>query len=90
MINVTRILYLNGDSDSYFALDVKKRFTNKDLLELAIQSGGIHYFNYDEDELDGSIELKEFKDIDSDFIKFIEDNFIDYDHSKHVDFIVLD
>lgn len=87
---MTRVLYLNGDSDSYFAMDAQDRFTDKDLLELAIQSGGIHYFNYDEDELEGSIELKEFTDIDPDFINFISNNFTDYDESKHSDFIVLD
>lgn len=35
------------------------------------------------------IEIKEFNDIDMTFIEFLYDNIIDYDHSKHVKFEVL-
>ena len=42
------------------------------------------------EEDDFIIEALEFKDIDKDFIEFIEDHYMDYDQQKGDDFFVVD
>lgn len=94
---MTRVLYLKGESDSYFAMDIQERYTEKELVAMVekANAAGEKCDFFDEDDPSywiGSLELLEFGEVDSDFLDFLyrEDLTIDYDLSKHRDFIILD
>lgn len=93
-----KILFLNGEVDSYFAYDIRKAYTIEELVELAedAQSQNTVCKFYDDEhgggEVIGYVHVLEFGEVDPKFLKFLNQNelTIDYDMSKHRDFIVLE
>lgn len=82
-----KILYIYGD-DLYSA--VRWEGLTEDEQAVVINRLKVNSEDYVEFSDKCYIEIKEFNDVDRAFIEFLYDNIIDYDHSKHVKFEVLD
>lgn len=94
---MTKVLFLHGESDSYFAKDMLKKHTVEKLVAMAedAQSKGDVCDFYDDEYPDywiGSLIIKEFGDVDPAFVEFLNyhELTIDYDMAKHRDFMILD
>lgn len=93
---MTKILFLCGESDTFFARDMLKKHSIKELVKMAedaTSKGNVCDF-YDPEYPDywiGSLIIREFKEVDPEFIQFLDnyDLLADYDMTKHRDFIIL-
>ena len=85
-----KILYVDGAD--YSAMDFSSylddnEMTLQDALD-KVESEGI--WTYEDDDKYFEVRLKEFGDIDLDFIEFLRNEIIDEDLAKHVDFFVVE
>lgn len=93
---MTKILLLHGESDTFFARDMLDKYSIKELVKMAedaMSKGTVCDF-YDPEYPDywiGSLIIREFKEVDPEFIQFLDsyELLIDYDMAKHRDFIIL-
>lgn len=93
---MTKVLFVYGESDTFFARDMQERYSIKELVKMAedaASQGKVCDF-YDPEYPDywiGSLIVREFKEVDPEFIQFLNnyDLLIDYDMAKHRDFIIL-
>lgn len=84
-----RVLFIEGDGD-YDAMAFERHFENLEAIaeEVAVRGGKVYY----EDaggEFEVTVSVLEFGDVDSAFIDFMLDNFVDYDTTKARNFHIL-
>lgn len=88
---MTIVLEVWGDGD-YGAMFVENEYGIEKAYEEAKAAGG--YLEIpdpeDEDYMVAYVKIHEFGPVDSDFIDFIVDNFMDYDHMRAHDFHVME
>lgn len=84
-----KILFINGESDSYTAMTIEDDIGIENFVKEVELHGGKLKFDDMDREIFGEAEIIEYENVDKDFIKFIRNNFIDYDEAKHRDFYVL-
>jgi len=85
---MTKVLYAYGDDD-YGALQFEQKYKTEEHLALweKINKSDEDYFEFS----DGCyVEAMEFGEVDPEFISFVFDKMVDYDSSKHTNFIIVD
>lgn len=80
-----KLLYVTGSD--YSAMHISDEFGIEKAIKLAEENGGSYIV--DNDEIYAELKILEFGEVDSNFISFIEDKFIDYDVSKGTDFFII-
>jgi hypothetical protein len=79
------LIVTGGD---FSAMHVDDRIGVKEAYKLAKENGGNYVI--DDDYVYAELSIREFGEVDPEFISFICDNFIDYDQSKDTDFFIID
>jgi hypothetical protein len=84
-----KIIYVYSEDDDYNAMTFADKFPEPSLKmwEDAKQDDKIYDKKSGQEVLAQALE---FKDVDPEFIKFMRDEFIDYDQSKQCDFFVVE
>ncbi len=85
-----KILFINGETDSYTAMTIEKDIGIENFIKEVESHGGKFEFEDEDREIFGEAEIIEYSNVDPDFVRFINNNFIDYDEAKHRNFYVLD
>jgi hypothetical protein len=81
-----KILYISGDE--YSAMSVEQEIGIPKAIELATSNNG--KYTYESDETFAELKILEFGEVDSEFVEFIVDNFIDYDRAKDTNFYLIE
>lgn len=89
---MTRVLYLDGEPNSYFAESMQKQYSKKELVEMTEESPTKGSLFINGIITIGSMRILDFGEIDPMFVNFLYQNdlLLDDDLSKHRDFIILD
>ena len=81
-----KILYITGDGD-FTAMIVEQEYGIDKAVELCESNNGSYIL--ETDDLYAELKIYEFGEVDTKFIDFIVDNFIDYDSSKNSNFYII-
>lgn len=82
------IIHVHGSED-YVAMRIEDEFGVEEAYQLAKDGGGRAKIELDDEYDIAYVEVLEFGEVDPKFIDFVQ-SFIDYDHSKHENFFVVD
>jgi hypothetical protein len=83
---MTKNVFLFVKGDDYSALNFEQNFNAQQVYDDMV-SKGEKRVSFESDEYYIDVYIKEFDDIDPEFIDFVRNEIHDYDSSKHYDFI---
>lgn len=81
-----RILYVYGDE--YSALNVEQEIGIEEAAKLVEENGGQVAIN--NNEFYANLKILTFKEVDPEFVSFVQLNLLDYDASKSENFYVIE
>jgi len=82
------ILHVTGSGD-YASMRIEDDFGVDKAYKIAKDNGGKAEIELDNEYDIAYVEIREFGEVDTEFIGFVQD-FIDYDSSKHENFFIID
>lgn len=83
---MSKRVFLFVSGEEYSALLFVQNFNPQEVYENMVKENK-RSISIDHDGFDIHVTIKEFNEIDPKFIEFIQSEVIDYDHTKHKDFI---
>lgn len=82
-----KVLYVTGSDYSSLMFENDKYLSIEKAVKRCEENNGS--FSIYNDEYSADFKLYEFGEVDPKFIDFIEDKFIDYDHSKNSNYYII-
>lgn len=85
---MTKVLFIQGDGD-YDAVRIERLIGYEEAAKRTADAGGGLVIDWEEDEVYAELSIREFSDVDPNFVTFIRNHFVDYDVAKAKDFYVI-